>query len=72
ILCRECHRNGGQVLSESAIYAMQFVISSPIEKLYTFNVSEEVLAELKRTIEQFMRQYIDKNMKSLEILKSMY
>ncbi len=72
VLCRECHGNRGQVLSESAIYAMQFVISSPIEKLYTFNVSEEVLIELKKAVEQFMRQYIDKNMKSLEILKSMY
>lgn len=72
MLCRECHGNRGQRLSASAVYAMQYIISSPVEKLYTFNVSDEVLDELKEAVEHFMRRYVDKSMKSLEILKSVY
>lgn len=72
ILCGECRGQEDMLISEAAVYAMQYIISSPIEKLYTFNVSDTVLAELKRAVGQFMSRYIDKGMKSLEILKSMY
>lgn len=72
ILCSECRENDEMEMSGAAVYAMQYIISSPIEKLYTFNVSDAVLAELKRAVGQFMSRYIDRNLKSLEILKSMY
>ena len=74
IFCGECkvQAEDGFWVSEAAVYTMQYIISSSIEKLYTFKVSEEVLQELKRLIERFAGRYIDKNMKSLEILKSMY
>lgn len=72
ILCEECRGQEEMYLSEGAVYAMQYIISSTIEKLYTFNVSNEVLSELKRAVGQFMNHCIDKKMKSLEILKSMY
>ena len=72
ILCGECREHEGMAMSGAAIYAMQYIISSPIEKLYTFKVSDAVLAELKKAVEQFMSRYIDRNLKSLEILKSMY
>lgn len=74
ILCGECKAlaEDGCPVSDAAVYTMQYIIASPIEKLYTFRVSEEVLQELKRIVERFARRYIDKNMKSLEILKSMY
>lgn len=72
ILCRECQGDRGQHLSEPAVYAMQYIISSPIGKLYTFTVSDSVLAELKEAVGSFMHRYMDRSMKSLEILESMY
>lgn len=57
-------------LSESAVYAIQYIQNSPIEKLYTFTVSEEVLAQLERECDVYRKKYIGHNFKSLEILKN--
>jgi DNA repair protein RecO (recombination protein O) len=60
----------GHDLLESTVYAIQYVQSSPIEKLYTFKVSEEVLKELSQECEVYRRKYIGHDFKSLEILKN--
>jgi len=60
----------GHKLSDSATYAIQYVQNTPIEKLYTFTVSEEVLGELARECEDYRKKYIGHNFKSLEILKN--
>ncbi len=57
-------------LSDSAKYAMEFITTSPLEKLYTFSVSEEVLDELVYVTDEFRKTYIDRPMKSLEMLKT--
>ncbi len=74
LLCEECAKKqkDGFRVSEAAVYTMQYIISSTVEKLYTFNVSDAVLRELDEMMELFCRVTIDKKMKSLEILKSMY
>ena len=55
---------------ESTEYAVSYIMSSSIEKLYTFTVSSEVLAELRMVMDRWRERYLDKNMKSLEILES--
>ena len=50
---------------------MQFIESSRIEKLYTFNVTEQVLKQLGRVMKQLMDIYVDKKFKSLEILETL-
>lgn len=74
VYCGECRSRGedARPVSEAAVYTMQYIISSPVEKLYTFLVSDSVLEELGILTEQFCRMYMDRNMKSLDILKSMY
>lgn len=72
VLCADClAAERGERLRESTVYTMQYVISTPIEKLYTFAVSEEVLGELSRLVERFRKTCVDKNFKSLEILESL-
>ena len=73
ILCDRCLAEGGTVLplSPSALYAIQYIITSPIERLYTFNVSPEVLHELQKIMEGYIRRHIDRDFKSLEILDVM-
>jgi len=68
----EIQQGDGLFVSEAAVYTMQYIISSTVEKLYTFHVSDTVLKELEELMELFYRVTIDKKMKSLEILKSMY
>ena len=47
---------------------MQFIVSSTIEKLFTFQLSEEVLNELKKIMNNYMHTYVKHNFKSLEII----
>lgn len=60
----------GHDLLDSTAYTIQYVQNSPIEKLYTFKVSEEVLRELSQECEVYRNKYIGHNFKSLEILKN--
>ena len=58
-------------ISPAAIYTMQYIISTPIEKIYTFTVSDDVLNNLKSIIERYRTQYIDRRFKSPERLTMM-
>lgn len=60
-----------QRILESTTYALNYIERSPIEKLYTFNVTDEVLAELESVSERYCRRFMDRNFKSLEILKTL-
>lgn len=59
------------LLQASTRYAMKHIEATPIEKLYTFNVSEQVLGELKIVTEIFRKKYIDRKLKSLEMIALM-
>lgn len=54
----------------STLYTMQYIISSRVEKLYTFAVTEEVLTELERIVKRYRNTYVEKEFKSLEILET--
>lgn len=56
---------------DSACYTWEFVIASPIESLYTFTVTDEVLKEFGQCVEINKSRYIDRDFHSLEILKSL-
>lgn len=72
IVCDSCVRNtAGECLeiTESAMYTLQYIVSSGIEKLYTFTVREDVLRELAMVAGRIRSRVIDKKMKSLEMLE---
>ncbi|MDD3221708.1 MAG: DNA repair protein RecO [Clostridia bacterium] len=73
MVCNRCLAEAGSVLpvDASTLYAAQYIITSSIEKLYTFNVSAEVLYQLRKIMEHYIRDHIDKTFKSLEILDIM-
>lgn len=56
---------------ESTSYAVHFIMSSPVEKLYTFTVTDTVLAQLARIADDYRKRYTDRAFKSLEILESL-
>ena len=72
IICREClgHVLDGIELMPSTLYTMQYIVMSPVEKLYNFVVKEEVLLELAKVVSRYMAEYNGKAFKSLEILET--
>ena len=52
-------------LDEAALYTMQYIVTAPVEKLYTFTVTEEVLGQVTKLIQYYMRQYVEKELKTL-------
>ena len=54
-------------LSGSAVYTVGFICDTPVERLYTFAVSDSVLAELEALSARYIDRCIDRKFKSLEI-----
>ena len=52
----------------STVYAVNYIAATAVEKLYTFTVTEQVLSELSWIADNYRNRFIDKKMKSLEIL----
>lgn len=69
--CSKCHGfvASGIHLNPSTVYTLQYIVTSPLEKLFTFTVSDEVLLELRRVMKQVCDETFDKNFKSLEMLE---
>ncbi len=55
---------------QSTRYTLRYIATSPIEKLYTFTVSAQVLHELKKVLERYRALYMDGYFRSLEILEA--
>lgn len=73
LLCDEC-RSGvidGIRLEQSTLYSMQYIKSTEIEKLYTFNVTDKVLKQLMKILDRYRDIYVDHRFKSLEILETL-
>lgn len=76
--CRTIALNGefpgppaDEELEDSTMYALRYITSSPIEKLYTFTVADRVLEQLERVAARYMKCFAGYNFKSLEVLKTL-
>ncbi len=58
-------------LLDSTVYTIEYIASSPVEKLYNFTVKEEVLAELQQISREYMHRIVGHTFKSLEILETL-
>lgn len=58
-------------ISPAALYTMQYIVTSPMTRLYSFTVNEDVLWELEHHIQAYMAANTDKKFKSLQILEVM-
>ena len=57
-------------LLPSTLHALNHIVGSDIEHLYTFAVSEEVLKELIDLARIYRKRFVDRPLKSLEIIES--
>ena len=60
---------GDRELSESAAYTLQFIAVTPVERLYTFTVTESVLLELQVVAAKYREKIWGHSFKSLEMLE---
>ncbi len=71
-ICEKCKSPTGSIrLEDSTFYALQYIVSSPIEKLYTFTVKDSVLVQLEQMAAYCMRIATDKRFKSLQFIDDM-
>lgn len=69
-LCSDCRKYSADrmILANGALYTLQYIIATPVEKLFSFLVSEEVLMQLTKISRNSLRQYVREEFKSLEML----
>lgn len=74
MLCSDCHSPRGKekLVNSSTLYALQYIVTAPMNKLYSFNVTEEVLEEMAKILSSFIQKNIDRKFKSLEFLENSY
>lgn len=70
VYCRMCHGQAadGISINESVLYTLQYIVTSSLERLYTFTVSEEVMTELKMVMKRICTRHFDRQMKSEAML----
>ena len=61
---------GENEVSPETLYVCRYIMTAPLQKLFTFRVAPEVLCELEEVLDRHMKRVIDRRMKSLEILKT--
>lgn len=72
LLCKACSREKDSVrVTGTLVYTLKYILSSPIGSLYSFKLSDEALEELAAVSDSFLRRYVDKSFKSLEILEAL-
>ncbi len=73
LLCEYCAQFDKKSLrlNTSTVYALQYIISKEVEKLYTFRVSSEVLNELTACAGHYLANYLGHEFKSVELINSL-
>lgn len=71
LVCNSCAASGkgGILLDEASLYTMQYILATPVEKLYTFKVSHPVMEKLKEVTKAYLSVYINHSFRSLEFLE---
>ncbi len=67
-LCSVCGGKGDTPLTDSSLYTLQYIVSSPVEKLYTFQVTEEVYRSVSAAVGPYLALYVDRDFKTLSFL----
>ena len=60
LLCKDCKRQEQDKIpvDEATIYTLQYILATPIERLYTFHVSDAVLRNIKLCLKSYKREYL--------------
>lgn len=75
LLCAKCAAKQGKYageypikLSADAKYTLQYILTSPLEKLYAFTVTDRVLKELQQFMKSYLARYMPHKFKTLDFI----
>ncbi len=73
MLCAGCAAviGGGIDVDASTLYTMQYIIATPLAKLYSFQVTEDVLTALERILNMCLHRYTDREFHSLQLIDTL-
>ena len=73
MLCGGCSAviGGGMDVDASTLYTMQYIVATPLARLYSFQVTEEVLSALERILDMCLRRYTDREFHSLQLINGL-
>lgn len=67
--CPACRREGeGEYLSPSAVYTLQYILTAPLTKLYSFQITKDIFLPLSNLLERWKKRYLDRDFKSLALI----
>ena len=69
LVCPACKNGNCAVLLPGTLSAMRYILASDEKKLFSFQVSEEVKAQLASVCEKYLADKMEKSYKSLEYYK---
>ena len=71
MICSNCHGKVSEknIIDNSTIYALQYIVTSPITRLFSFDVTDKVLEQMKGIINKYIKKHIDRKFNSLEFLE---
>ncbi len=72
LICDNCAGtvNDGLNISGGTVYTLQYILSSSLKKLFTFNVKPEVLSELKLVTERYIKNNRSYKFNSLAFIEN--
>lgn len=70
LYCRECSlaQTGTEHLTEGILYTLQFILTAPLSKLFTFTLSEEVYSRVQKLVSGHLKRYVEREFHSLAVL----
>lgn len=69
LLCADCDTEGkGIRLDPAAVYALQYIISAPLEKLYSFRLADHVFRQIDQIIDRVFQSYVERPFNSTAFL----
>ncbi len=73
LLCANCgmEKKLTKKVSDTLIYTLQYILSVPLNKLYSFMLKEDAMQELSFVADRFREEYVDREFKSLAILSGL-
>lgn len=73
MVCRDCDTGGKEAVPvhEAALYALQYIASAPLQKLYRFTLKPEAFHEMEQVVACGVSSFIDKNFRSLKVLETL-
>lgn len=71
LICENCSKYIKNTLSisDSTLYSIQYILNSDLNNLFNFNVSDNVLSQLKQISKLFFNEYYNLNLKTYKFLQ---